>query len=207
MGWYESVILPRLLDLACGTRVVERQRRAVVPAASGDILEIGVGSGHNLAHYDRGKVRSLTAIEPSPKLRAMTERRVRELALAVELLDAGAEEIPLPNQAFDTVVLTYTLCTIPQVDAALREIRRVLRPDGRLLFCEHGAAPDAGVRRWQQRLDPLWQRLAGGCHLSRDTPQLLVEHGFELRQLEAGYLPGLRILTFNTWGTAVPAAR
>ncbi|REJ81072.1 MAG: class I SAM-dependent methyltransferase [Acidobacteria bacterium] len=205
MGLYERYLLPRLIHLACGMEPIMEQRRLIVPRASGEVLEIGAGSGLNFASYDRQRVHRLWALEPSAEMVELARRKGRIDGLRCDFVEAGAEEIPLADASVDTVVLTYTLCTIPRPEPALLEMRRVLRPGGRLLFCEHGRAPDVGVRRWQRRIEPLWKRLAGGCHLTRDAPQLLREAGFDLAELEHGYLPGLRAMTFNTWGEARPA--
>jgi ubiquinone/menaquinone biosynthesis C-methylase UbiE len=202
MGFYDRYILPRLIHLACGTDPVMRQRRKVVPAAHGEVLEIGVGSGLNLSFYDRDRVQRLWALEPSPEMIARAREQPAAQGWACEFLEAGAEEIPLADDSVDTAVMTFTLCTIPEPDRALAEIRRVLRPQGQLLFCEHGLAPDAGVERWQRRIEPLWKRVSGGCHLTRDTPGLLRNAGFSLSRLDTMYLPGLRAMSFNTWGAA-----
>jgi ubiquinone/menaquinone biosynthesis C-methylase UbiE len=204
MGIYQRHVLPRLIDWACGMEVVRRQREKVVPGASGDVLEVGIGPGHNLEHYDRERVRRLVAIDPAPEMLERAARRARELGREVELLEAGVEALPLPDASVDTVLLTYTLCTVPEPIPALREMRRVLRPDGRLLFCEHGAAPDASVRRWQRRITPAWRRLAGGCHLDRDIPALLGAGGFRIEEERSMYLPGWRPATWNVWGAARP---
>jgi ubiquinone/menaquinone biosynthesis C-methylase UbiE len=204
MGFYERRVLPRLIDWACGLTVVDRQRRKVVPQAEGEVLEVGIGPGHNLEHYDPSRVRRLVAIDPSPEMLELAARRARALGRDVELLEAGAERIPLPDAAVDAVLLTYTLCTVPEPHAALREIRRVLRPSGQLLFCEHGAAPDPAVRKWQDRVTPLWRRFAGGCHLNRDVPALLAAGGFSVDEPSAMYLPGWRPATWNVWGVARP---
>lgn len=203
---YERLVLPRLVDRVCGTRVIERQRRAVVPQARGEVLEIGFGSGLNLPYYDRGQVGRLWALEPSAPMRALAAGRIAAAGLDVRLLDAPGEALPLPDHSVDTVVVTYALCTIPDAPAALAQARRVLRPGGRLLFAEHGAAPDAGVRRWQDRLDRPWSRLAGGCHLNRDVAALLARAGFRVEDMQTGYLRGTpRWAGFNTWGSARPA--
>jgi ubiquinone/menaquinone biosynthesis C-methylase UbiE len=173
-----------------------------VPRAQGDVLEVGVGPGHNLAHYDLARLRSLTALDPSPEMLALAAKRARGLGRDVELVEAGAERIPLPDAAVDTVVLTYTLCSIPEPVGALREMRRVLRFGGKLVFCEHGAAPDERVLRWQHRITPLWRRLAGGCHLDRDIPALLTAGGFAVDEQQSMYLPGWRPATWNVWGVA-----
>ena len=201
MSFYERRILPRLINFACGTDLITRQRQKLIPLAQGVVLEIGFGSGLNLPFYDRTRVSRLLGVEPSNELREMSRRNADDL-LPLELIGPSGEAIPLKDKSVDTVVSTYTLCTIPDVDSAVREIRRVLRPDGVLLFSEHGRAPDPGVWRWQDRVNPLWKRLAGGCNLNRDVSGLLYAAGFKLDKLEQGYLPGPRLITFNSAGLA-----
>lgn len=204
-SWYDRHILPWALDIACGLRAVERQRRKVVPLAHGRVLEVGIGTGLNMAWYDPVRVSRITGLDPALDLHPRAQRRIQATGLPVELVGLSAEQIPRPDASFDTVVMTYTLCTIPDPVAALREMRRVLVPGGRLLFCEHGRAPDAGVARWQDRLQPLWGRLAGGCHLNRDIPALLQAGCFACPDLQTRYLPGPRVMTFNYWGQALAA--
>lgn len=201
---YETHALPWLLDWACGVRPFSRQRDKVVPQARGRVLEIGIGTGLNLSHYDRSQVSELIGLDPGTELHAKARRRARESGLSVELVGLSAERIPYPDASFDTVLVTYSLCTIPDPVAALKEMRRVLRPDGRLLYCEHGLAPDDDVRQWQRRLTPAWSAVAGGCHLDRDIPALLRAAGFRLPDLQTMYLPGPRVFAFNYWGTALP---
>jgi ubiquinone/menaquinone biosynthesis C-methylase UbiE len=201
-GWYERHLLPYLIDFACGIKPVTRQRGKVVPRAQGRVLEIGIGTGLNLEHYDPSRVQKLVGLDPSPEMHRLARKRMARAGLDVELVTLSAEQIPFEAGSFDTVLVTYSLCTIPDPVAALREMRRVLKPDGRLIFCEHGKAPDESVRRWQDRLTPAWSRLAGGCHLNRDIPALLEQGGFRCDDLETMYLPGPRPLTFNYWGTA-----
>ena len=203
MSFYERRIVPRLINFACGAALITRQRQKLIPFAQGVVLEIGFGSGLNMPYYDRRWVSKLLGVEPSEELRKMARRKADPL-LPLELIGLSGESIPLEDASVDTVVSTYTLCTIPDVEAALREIRRVLRPDGVLLFSEHGRAPDPGVCRWQDRLNPLWKPLAGGCNLNRDVPRLLHAAGFKLEKLEQGYLPGPRLMTFNSAGSARP---
>lgn len=173
--------------------------------AAGDVLEIGFGSGLNLAHYDSAAVRKLWALEPAAEMWELAQEAVRKSALPVAPLRVSAEEIPLPDESVDTVLMTYTLCTIPDAPRALGEARRVLRPGGRLLFCEHGSAPDERVRRWQERINPLWRHLAGGCNVNRHAPSLIEAGGFRVEQLSTMYLPGWRLASFNFWGAAVPS--
>lgn len=180
-----------------------RQRAKVVPLARGRVLEIGFGSGLNLPFFDEVEVEHLWALDPSVELWAMAQTGVRAVDFSVEFLKASAEAIPLPDQAADTVLVTYTLCTLPDVHRALREVARVLRTGGELIFCEHGEAPDADVRRWQNRLNPIWRPLGGGCNLNRPIPSLLERGGFRLRELSSMYIPGWRPASFNYWGRAL----
>lgn len=204
MGLYRRLVLPRLVHLTCGLKPVRLQRGKVVPLASGDVLEIGFGSGLNLPHYDPAAVRKLWALEPTAEMWSLAQDAVKASTVPVELVDADAEEIPLADASVDTVLVTYALCTIPDAPAAISEMRRVLKPGGRLLFCEHGEAPDENVRRWQTRLNPLWHRIAGGCNLNRPISSLIEAGGFHMESLETMYLPGWRPAAFNYWGAAVP---
>ena len=204
-NWYERHVLPWLVDFACSIRPVRRQRNKVVPLARGRVLEIGIGTGLNLEHYDKERIEKLVGLDPGVEMHRRARERSLRAGLDVELVGLSAERIPYEDGSFDTVVITFALCTIADPRAALGEMRRVLRPGGRLIFCEHGLAPDASVRRWQGRLTPLWARLAGGCHLDRDIPRLLSEAGFRSADMQQMYLPGPRLLTYNYWGTAVAA--
>ena len=205
MSLYERFILPRVIHFTCGLKPNRLQRRKIVPLAAGEILEIGFGSGLNLPHYDPAAVKRVWALEPSKAMWDLAHDVVQNSTLAVEFVNASAEEIPLPDDSVDTVLVTYTLCTIPDVSLALRESRRVLRPAGRLLFCEHGEAPDENVRRWQNRLNPLWRRIGGGCNLNRPIPSLIEAGGFRIQNLSTMYIPGWKPASFNYWGSAVPA--
>lgn len=205
MGFYDRHILPHVLDCVCGLPQVTGQRRKVVPLARGRVLEVGIGSGLNLAHYDRSRVTSLIGLDPGSELVAIARRRARQAKMAVEFLELEGESIPLDNESVDTVVVTYTLCSIPDVERALGQMRRVLKRDGTLLFCEHGLAPDPGVVRWQRRIEPLWGKLAGGCHLTRDVPALLRATGFNVELSEAAYLKGgPKFATYHYLGAARP---
>ena len=205
MGLYGKYILPKVVHLACSTKPNMRQREKVVPLAKGRVLEIGIGSGLNLPYYDVSKVTKLWALDPSPEMTKLAERAARSVHLDVEFIDLPGEEIPLENNSVDTVLITYTLCTIPDTQPALLEMARVLRAGGELVFCEHGAAPDSSVRRWQDRVNPIWRRLGGGCHLNRAIPDLIGQGGFRISRMETMYIPGWRPASFNYWGTATHA--
>jgi len=201
-NWYERNVLPWLIDFACGMKSVSRQRMKVIPQAQGRVLEIGLGTGLNLPFYDTGRVQELVGVEPSLTMHHLAMKRSRAAGIPVELVGIGAERLPLADHVFDTVVSTYTLCTIPDPVLALRELRRVLAPGGRLLFSEHGKAPDESVRKWQARIQPVWGTFSGGCHLGRDIPAILKEAGFDA-QVESMYIPGPRIASYHYWGEAV----
>lgn len=203
MGLYERFVLPKLVNLACRTSTVTRQRQKIIPKATGTVLELGFGSGLNIPFYEAAQVRRVLALEPSREMWSMAAESVQAAPFQVEHLEASAEEVPLGDASADTIVATYTLCTIPDLAVALREIRRVLKPSGVLVFCEHGAAPDEDVRRWQDRLNPVWSKLSGGCNLNRPIPALLEEGGFRIQEMDTMYLPGWRPVNFNYWGTAV----
>jgi ubiquinone/menaquinone biosynthesis C-methylase UbiE len=205
MGFYDRYILPKLLNWSCGAKPVRAQRQKVVPLAEGRVLEIGIGSGLNLPYYDPGKVERVIGLDPAEEMLSYARRRSATLPFAVEYLALEGECIPLDRHSVDTVLVTYTLCTIADAIAALEGMRAVLKPAGRLIFCEHGRAPDAAVRRWQHRLNPLWGRIGGGCNLDRDIPALIEGAGFRVDSLESGYLPRTpRFAGFNYWGSAVP---
>jgi ubiquinone/menaquinone biosynthesis C-methylase UbiE len=204
MGFYEKHLLPRLIDFVCNVKPARLQREKVVPLACGQVLEIGIGTGHNLPYYDRGKVQKIWGLDPAPEMTRRAIARIRNAGLDVTLLEGSGEEIPLQDASVDTVLMTYTLCSIPDPTRALREMRRVLKPGGELIYCEHGLAPDERVRRWQDRLTPTWRKLAGGCHLNRPIADLIAQAGFALHEPATAYLPGPKPLTFNYWGTARP---
>jgi ubiquinone/menaquinone biosynthesis C-methylase UbiE len=203
MGFYDRHILPILLNGAMSAKPIDYQRRKVVPRAEGRVLEIGFGAGHNLPHYDANKVTQLWALEPSREMRARAAERVKASPLKIDFLDLPGEEIPLDDNSADTVLVTYTLCTIPDVMKALSGMRRVLKPSGRMIFCEHGEAPDENVRKWQRRITPVWKRIGGGCHVGRAIPKLIRDSGFSVQDMETMYLPGTpRFAGFNYWGSA-----
>ncbi len=202
MSFYAERILPRLLILACGVRPVTKQREKIVPRATGDVLEIGFGGGANLPFYDRDAVRHVWGLEPSEGMRRLAQRPISESDLDVELIDLPGEEIPLDDNSVDTVLVTYTLCTIADTATALAGMRRALKPGGQLLFCEHGRAPDKDVCKWQDRCDPTWQKVAGGCSMKKDIPKILAAAGFRVEDDNRMYIPGIKALSYNYWGAA-----
>jgi ubiquinone/menaquinone biosynthesis C-methylase UbiE len=201
MSFYQRRVLPHLLHFAMRQQTLVPFRKRVVGAAKGRVLEIGVGSGLNLPLYGSA-VRSVVALEPSAQLLTMAHERVALASVPIEFLQASAEAMPVDASSIDTVVTTWTLCTIPDAQRALGEIHRVLRPGGALLFVEHGRAPESGVARWQDRLDPLWSRVAGGCHLNRKIDALIADSGFRIDSLAHARLPGPRTHTFLYEGCA-----
>jgi ubiquinone/menaquinone biosynthesis C-methylase UbiE len=203
MGFYDRYILPKLIDVACAARPIGKQRAKIVPQAKGVVLELGFGSGLNLPYYDPEKVERLYALEPSEGMRARAMEKTKAAPFAIDILSETAEALSLGPHSVDTVLVTYSLCTIPDPIAALRAARRVLRPDGQLLFCEHGAAPDQGVYRWQKRIEPVWRVIGGGCHLTRAIPELVTTAGYAIETLDTMYLPkSPRWAGFNYWGAA-----
>ncbi|MDH3746343.1 MAG: class I SAM-dependent methyltransferase [Acidobacteriota bacterium] len=205
MGLYSKYILPKIVHVTCSLKPNMRQREKVVPLASGYVLEVGIGSGLNLPYYDSARVTKLWGLDPAPEMTRMARERARKVDFEVDFIGLPGEEVPLEDGSVDTVVITYTLCTIPDTAAALGQMRRVLKSGGELIFCEHGVAPDTNVRRWQDRINPIWKRLGGGCHLNRAIPELIEQGGFQIERMDTMYLPGWRPATFNYWGSAVPA--
>lgn len=203
MGFYDKHILPRLLNAAMSAKPISYQRRKVVPRAEGRVLEIGFGAGHNLPYYDATKVERIWALEPAAEMRARSAERRAASSIPLEFIDLPSEKIPLDANAADTILVTYTLCTIPDVMAALGEMRRVLKANGKMIFCEHGEAPDESVKRWQRRITPAWKVIGGGCHVGRPIPNLIQDAGFNVQDMETMYLPGTpRFAGFNYWGSA-----
>ena len=202
MGFYDRHILPHLIDVACGMGAVMKARSQIVPQAHGRVLEIGIGSGLNLEFYDPAKVQVIVGVDPSADIQALARERVAKISIPVEMIALELGQIQAPEASFDSIVCTFTLCTIPDAVAALKEMRRVLKPGGRLLFCEHGKAPDAPVLRWQNRLTPIWKPLAGGCHLNRDMPALIAAGGFTIGELQTRYLKGPKPMTYVYSGWA-----
>jgi ubiquinone/menaquinone biosynthesis C-methylase UbiE len=204
MGLYDKYVLPKFLNCTCGSKPINYQRKKVVPLAKGIVLDVGIGSGLNIPFYDMTKIDKVIGLDPSVELNNLAKDVAKEHNINIDFILCGAEDIPLPYNHVDTVLVTYTMCTIPEVMEANKEMLRVLKPDGRLIFCEHGQAPDPKVAKWQKRIDPLWGKIAGGCHLNRDIPHLITSAGFEIENMEQMYLPSTpSIAGYNYWGTAV----
>jgi SAM-dependent methyltransferase len=203
-GFYDRFILPTLIGCACGSKPIEYQRAKIVPLARGVVVDMGFGSGTNLPHYNAQNVSKIIAIEPNPAMLARKRDSWRQ-DIEIEAHVAGAEATGLPDACADSVVFTFSLCTIPDANGALAEARRILKPDGKIYFCEHGLAPDAKVAKFQRNIEPIWKIMAGGCHLTRDTQTMLETNNFVCEHVETMYLPGTpHFAGFNVWGIARP---
>ena len=203
LSFYDKYILPKFLNCACGSKPINYQREKIVPLAEGTVLDVGIGSGLNIPYYNKSKIKYLYGLDPSIELLNLAKPLAKKNELEIEFLECGAEAIPLPNDSIDTVVITYTLCTIPDTQLSNEEIMRVLKPNGKLLFCEHGLAPDINVVKWQKRINPIWNKIAGGCNLNRDIPKLITSSGFKISNMEEMYLPSTpKFAGYNYWGVA-----
>ena len=203
LSFYDKYILPKFLNCACGSKPINYQREKIVPLAEGTVLDVGIGSGLNIPYYNKSKIKYLYGLDPSIELLNLAKPLAKKNKLEIEFLECGAEAIPLPNDSIDTVVITYTLCTIPDTQLSNEEIMRVLKPNGKLLFCEHGLAPDINVAKWQKRINPIWNKIAGGCNLNRDIPKLIKSSGLKIINMEEMYLPSTpKFAGYNYWGVA-----
>ena len=203
MGFYESKILPRLIERGMQVTPFPKERERLIPRAHGRVLEVGIGSGLNLPYY--AGVESVTGVDPSEELGEMAQARAAEVDFPVDHRPVSGESLPLDDASFDCAVITWTLCTIPDPDAALREVWRVLKPDGDLLFVEHGLSPDPGVQKWQHRVNRIWPKFTGGCNLNRKIDDIIAGAGFRIDDMDAGYRPGaLKISTYFYHGRARP---
>ncbi|MDB9973283.1 class I SAM-dependent methyltransferase [Gammaproteobacteria bacterium] len=201
MSLYNKYILPKFLNCACGSKPINYQRQKVVPLAKGKVLDIGIGSGLNIPFYNSDKIDQVIGIDPSHELIELAKELANDSKASIELVIGSAESIPYPDNFFDTVLVTYTMCTIPNVSIANKEIWRVLKDDGRLIFCEHGLAPDKKISKWQNRIDPFWGKIAGGCHLNRDIQKLITDAGFSFESLDKMYIPSTpKFAGYNYWG-------
>lgn len=203
MGLYKKYLLPKIIHWTCGQNPTMRQRQKVIPLAYGKVLEVGIGTGLNLGYYNSSNIDHLMGLDPSKENWKMNKVNGESLGLDLSFVQAYAENIPADNDQFDSAVITYTLCSIEDPVVSLDEIRRVLKPSGQLIFCEHGVAPDKKVEKWQHRLNPYWKIISGGCNLNRNIPEILDQAGFKIRKLDTMYLPGWKPGSFNYWGTAM----
>ena len=203
MGFYNKYILPKIINAGCGTKPIRKQREKVLPLCKGIVLEIGCGSGLNFSFYEENNIDKLYALEPDKEMLRQAESVVKEVNFPITFLETGAEKIPLEDDSIDTALLTYTLCTIPDPLAALLEIRRVLKKGGKLVFCEHGMAPENNVKKLQNIINSFWPIFVGGCNLNRDIPSLIKDAGFLVDNLETMYLPKTpKWFGYNYWGSA-----
>ena len=203
MSLYNKYILPKFLNCACGSKPINYQRQKVVPLAKGKVLDIGIGSGLNIPFYNSDKIDQVVGIDPSHELIELAKELANESKASIDFVIGSAESIPYPDNFFDTVLVTYTMCTIPNVVIANKEIWRVLKEDGRLIFCEHGLAPDKKISKWQNRIDPFWGKIAGGCHLNRDIQKLITDAGFSFETLDKMYIPSTpKFAGYNYWGVS-----
>ena len=203
MGFYDKYILPKFLNCACGSKPINYQRDKIVPLAKGIVLDIGIGSGLNIPFYNKSNIDHLYGLDPSEELLKIAKPLAKKNELEIEFLQCGAEAIPLPDKSIDTVLITYTMCTIPDIKLSNSEIMRVLKSEGQLLFCEHGLAPDKNIANWQRRINPIWSKIAGGCNLNRDIPKLITSSGFKISNMEEMYLPSTpKFAGYNYWGVA-----
>lgn len=200
MGLYDRYILPRLVHCACKVGPISKQRQKIVPLAYGQVLEIGIGSGLNVPWYDGSKVTRVLGVDPSQETWNQNTLDFDRLPFKVEFARTGADQIPESTSTFDSAVVTYSLCSISDVAPALAEVRRVLKPGGKIFFSEHGRSPDKAVLRTQRLINPMWRRLSGGCNLDRDIPIILQDHGFSIEDLHTMYIPGWRPASYNYWG-------
>ncbi len=203
MGLYDRYIMPMLISCACAAGPIMKQRAKVVPGASGDVLELGMGAGSNLEFYDKTRVQKVFAVEPSAGMRTRAVAAAAAVDLPVEIMDGVGEDLPFADHSFDCIVCTYTLCTVSDVARTLSEAKRVLRPGGRFLFCEHGLAPDEDVAVWQRRIEPIWKPIGGGCHLTRRAVDAITAAGFTVEKRDQFYLPRTpRVVGWTEWGEA-----
>ena len=200
---YEKYLLPKLLDKCCSTKPINYQRNKIVHCVKGTVLEIGIGSGLNIPYYNKSNIHKVYGLDPSAELCEMAKMTASDHQIDINFLIDGAEEIKLSSNTIDTILVTYTLCSIPNLNESLKEIKRVMRPDAKILFCEHGIAPDLNIRKWQNRINPLWSKMFGGCNINRDIPLILSDSGFKVNNLQQMYLPSTpKIVGYNYWGTA-----
>ena len=200
---YEKMVLPKLCDKCCGTKPINYQRKKVVPLAKGVVLEVGIGSGLNIPFYNKNNIKKIIGLDPSEELNVLAKRVADDNGIQIDFLINGAEDIDLPDNSVDTILITYTLCTIPNLNKSMSEMKRVLKPGGKFIFCEHGIAPDINIIKWQRRINPIWGIFFGGCNINRNIPKIISESGFNISNLNQMYLPSTpKIVGYNYWGEA-----
>ena len=199
---YDRYVCPHLINLAMQSKPFSRQRKKIIPEAKGRILEIGIGSGLNFKYYNQSNINEVFAVEPDGVLLRKARARAKEHNITLNIEQISAEKLPYENNTFDTIISTYTMCSISKLSSALLELRRVLKSDGKLLFSEHGMAPDKNIYLWQKRLNPIQKRIAGGCHLDVNIPKVINNAGFEMNSLNSMYIPGPKFLSYHFWGSA-----
>jgi ubiquinone/menaquinone biosynthesis C-methylase UbiE len=203
-SWYDDHIVPRMIKVACGQQGIAERRQQLVPRATGLVFEIGCGGGLNQQYYDPRKINGFAGIDPSGKGIEYAKAEAAKNGWDADIRQGFGEAIPFGDEKFDTVVCTYTLCSVENTAQVLSELRRILKPGGRLLFLEHGRAPDRGVQRWQTRIEPVWKSLMGGCHLTRSITGAVDEAGFQTTPIDKGYMPGMpKFASWMEWGEAV----
>ena len=203
MSLYENYFLPKLLDFCCGMEGFQNKRSQIVPMAHGRVLEIGIGSGLNFEHYNFDKIDEIVGVDPAVSSIAIARSRSYQYNSKISFIESSAESIVLESGSFDCVVVGYSLCTIPEPLKALAEVRRLMKPNGSLLFMEHGLAPEQNIQKWQHRLTPGWKKIAGGCNLNRDIADLISASGFQFKSLKKKYIKGPKILSFQYYGEAI----
>ena len=202
-SWYEKFFLPKVCDKCCSTKPINYQRNKVVPLAKGIVLEIGIGSGLNIPFYNKNNIEKIIGLDPSEELNFLAKKVAKKNNIEIDFIISGAEDIALPDNSIDTILITYTLCTIPDLDNSMAEIKRVLKSDGKFIFCEHGIAPDQNIVKWQTRINPIWKALMGGCNINRNIPKIISDGGFDITNINEMYLPSTpKIVGYNYWGIA-----
>lgn len=202
-SWYEKFFLPKVCDKCCSTKPINYQRNKVVPLAQGVVLEIGIGSGLNIPFYNKNNIEKIIGLDPSEELNFLANKVAKKNNIEIDFIISGAEDIALPDNSIDTILITYTLCTIPDLDNSMAEMKRVLKSDGKFIFCEHGIAPDQNIIKWQRRINPIWKAIMGGCNINRNIPKIISDSGFDITNISEMYLPSTpKIVGYNYWGIA-----
>jgi ubiquinone/menaquinone biosynthesis C-methylase UbiE len=202
-SWYEKFFLPKLCNKCCSTKPINYQRNKVVPLAKGIVLEIGIGSGLNIPFYNKNNIEKIIGLDPSEELNFLANKVAKKNNIEIDFIISGAEDIALPDNSIDTILITYTLCTIPDLDNSMAEMKRVLKSDGKFIFCEHGIAPDQNIVKWQRRINPIWKAIMGGCNINRNIPKIISDSGFDITNISEMYLPSTpKIVGYNYWGIA-----